>query len=198
MAKYRRSWICQECGHVLNSNQFFHSHMKEFHPNVEYKEKSNIPKSKENITEEDLLCIECGKTCTSAENLRQHIINSHKERTFSCSECFKMFPSNSRLSEHVRRVHLNQKNYACDKCEKRFNKRVKLVQHITAVHDKLKPYLCELCPFECAKVSNLNIHRKKSHRITECTNKTKLIEQVKSGEHPYYDEEKVQLLLVSH
>ena len=75
--------------------------------------------------------------------------------------------------------------------------RNKLVQHTQAIHDKLKPFLCDLCPFECAKCSNLNIHRKKSHGVTETVSKSKLIAQVKNGEHPYYNEEKFQMLLIA-
>ena len=93
---------------------------------------------------------------------------------------------------------MNQRNYECDSCGKRFVNKNKLGQHVQAIHDKLKPYLCELCPFECAKVTNLNIHRKKSHGVQEILNKSKLIAQVKNGEHPYYDEEKFQLLLTAH
>ena len=201
MAKYKKSWVCQECGHVLDSYQAFHSHMKEFHPHVEYKEKSSIPKSNETIKEQkerESLCIQCGKTFRTTKLLNYHVKVSHQERTFSCPECFKMFPSNSRLNKHVRTIHLNQRNYECDSCGKRFVNKNKLGQHVQAIHDKLKPYLCELCPFECAKVTNLNIHRKKSHGVQEILNKSKLIAQVKNGEHPYYDEEKFQLLLTAH
>ena len=206
MAKYKKSWVCQECGHVLNNFQAFHKHMKDNHPYVEYKKSEKYDKylktskSKENNKEQEesgCLCIQCGKTFRNTLGLNHHIKITHQERAFSCPECFKMFPTNSRLNKHVKTIHLNQRNYECDKCGKRFSTNTKLVQHIQAIHDKLKPYLCELCPFECARVTNLNIHRNKSHGVKEIVNKTKLIAQVKRGEHPYYNEEKFQMLLIA-
>ena len=193
--KRKQSWVCQECAQIFISPQGFHTHMREIHPHVEYREKSKKPKVEEN--ESESLCMECGKTFPCLSALNSHVTKSHRNnKTFNCPECLKMFPNNSRLSRHVRIFHLNQRDYECDRCGKRFMDKSKLIQHVTAVHDKLKPYLCDLCPFECSKVGNLNLHRKKQHGA-ETTNKAKLIAQVKDGNHPYYNEESFQLLLVA-
>ena len=60
-----------------------------------------------------------------------------------------------------------------------------------------KLFLCEYCPYECAAILNLNRHRKNVHKALENATKNKLIDDVKNGKHPYYNEEKFQLLLVS-
>ena len=101
------------------------------------------------------------------------------------------------LNKHIKFIHLNHKKYACDWCEKQFRDKERLRNHITAVHDKLKLFLCEYCPYECAAILNLNRHRKNVHKATENATKNKLIDDVKNGKHPYYNEEKFQLLLVS-
>ena len=114
----------------------------------------------------------------------------------SVEECFKVCSSRSKLVEHMRKIHMQIRNHECDKCEKRFFDLEALTRHVTAVHDKLKPFLCEHCPFQCARTSNLNLHRRKSHGATTWMTKARLIEMVKNGEHPYYDDEKFQILLV--
>ena len=203
--------MCQECGKVMNNPWAFQQHMKLHHPLLYpdiAKEKKKEPKTKyktnnrwknRKVEEEgECLCVECGQTLQSLTKLKKHVKTFHVKKTVSCPECFKLFTDNSKLSRHVKLFHLNERNYECDKCEKKFIDNSKLQQHVTAVHDKLKPYLCDLCPYECAKASNLNIHRKKTHGVTENTSKGKLIAQVKSGEHPYYNEEKFQLLLAAH
>ena len=53
------------------------------------------------------------------------------------------------------------------------------------VHDKLKPFYCENCQFRSGTVSNLNIHRAKSHQSPKLSKKN-LIEMVETGQHPHY------------
>ena len=127
--------------------------------------------------------------------MKSHIKSKHTDQSVFCPECSKKCNNKGALRKHIRIVHLNQINYVCDKCDKAFRSRKTMMEHITAVHDKLKPYICEQCPFACAKDGNLNIHRKKSHKSEDYLTKGKLITMVKNGEHPYYDDEKFQLLL---
>jgi len=60
-----------------------------------------------------------------------------------------------------------------------------LRKHISQVHDKLKPFYCENCQFRSGTVSNLNIHRMKSHQSPKLSKKN-LIEMVENGQHPRY------------
>ena len=36
-----------------------------------------------------------------------------------------------------------------------------------SMHHKVKPFMCDVCDFTCAKISNLNIHRRRIHSATE-------------------------------
>ena len=83
--------------------------------------------------------------------------------------------------------------HPCNLCDKGFKDRQRLVEHVTAVHHKIKPYLCDFCNFECAKMNNFNLHRKKSHGA-ENISQTQFVEFVESGKHPYYNQEKIELL----
>ena len=81
----------------------------------------------------------------------------------------------------------------CDQYEWFFNERKKIVEHMVAVHLKVKPFLCEFCNFECARLDNLSLHRKKSHGAVRVT-KLQFLALVESGKHPYYNQEKIELL----
>ena len=195
IAKHKKTWICQECGKVFVNETVFKNHVRENHPNIAVE--GSKRKCKRYKDDGPSMCNECGKTFSKRSLLSDHIFRNHQKRTYDCPECSKQFPTRPYLNRHIRNSHLEQRNYACDKCEKQFREKKRLMVHITAVHDKLKPFLCEYCPYECAAVSNLNLHRKKVHKATENTTKKKLINDVKNGQHPYYNEEKFQLLLVA-
>ena len=104
------------------------------------------------------------------------------------------FKSKAFLRKHIRNIHLDHRSHPCTMCEKSFKDKKTLLKHTIAIHDKVKPFLCELCNFESARIDNLNLHRRKSHGA-ENMSKTKFKEMVEKGEHPYYDKEKIQLLL---
>ena len=84
-----------------------------------------------------------------------------------------------------RMTHDPRKQHKCDRCEKSFMRPVDLRKHISQVHDKLKPFYCESCQFRSGTVSNLNIHRMKSHNSPKLSKKN-LIEMVETGQHPHY------------
>ena len=84
-----------------------------------------------------------------------------------------------------RMTHDPRKQHKCERCEKSFMRPVDLRKHISQVHDKLKPFYCENCQFRSGTVSNLNIHRMKSHNSPKLSKKN-LIEMVETGQHPYY------------
>ena len=112
-------------------------------------------------------------------------MQTHSQEQFPCSECGRLFKTTVHLRRHVRFMHLKEKTAQCDQCDKRFPDLSKLRTHISSVHTKVKPYVCELCGFKCARVDNLNIHRKKSHGITETISRATLEKMVANGEHPY-------------
>ena len=210
MAKHQKTYVCQDCGKFFHNKQFFNNHMREVHPNSlssterchicgkSYK-KGTLKVHLQRHEKCDSLCIECGKTLPNKISLETHIRNNHRKEPVRCPECPtpRFFPTKSELAKHVRKIHLALKLYPCDMCDKHFANNQRLVQHKTAIHYKLKPFLCEFCNFECARKCNLNLHRRKSHNATENMTKAKLIKMAESGEHPYYNKEKLQMLLVA-
>ncbi|XP_052870699.1 zinc finger protein 90-like [Anopheles cruzii] len=76
------------------------------------------------------------------QNIKEHMQNKHKERTFCCEECGKRFPFQTRLNAHVRKLH-SAKDVPCDQCDKAFSKYT-IEDHKRAVHGA--GFICEHCP----------------------------------------------------
>lgn len=203
--KHQKTEVCQQCGKLFTNMQSFNYHMRESHPDVissgekceicgkNYKNIMSLKSHMKTHEQCESLCIECGKSFKNKVCLQTHINLHHRNKPVSCPECFKILPNNAKLAKHVRTIHLKQKLHPCNLCDKGFKDRQRLVEHVTAVHHKIKPYLCDFCNFECAKMNNFNLHRKKSHGA-ENISQTQFVEFVESGKHPYYNQEKIELL----
>merc|ERR1719450_957805 len=136
-----------------------------------------------------VFALNVAKLIQAKKALQDHIRDSHQNKVFTCSECFRTFPKKTYLTKHVRKIHLGERLYPCELCDKRFKDKFTLGKHTTSVHDKVKPFLCELCNFECSRLDNLNLHRKKSHGVPVKLSKSRIIEMVEHGDHLYYDKE---------
>ena len=77
------------------------------------------------------------------------------------------------------------KEKMCDQCDKSFADARHLREHVLAIHDKLKPFGCEICDFKCARIDNLNTHRKKSHGIVHKLTRAEHDDWVMKGKHPF-------------
>ncbi|XP_052870701.1 zinc finger protein 567-like [Anopheles cruzii] len=84
----------------------------------------------------------CGVCAEVHQNIKEHIQNKHKERTFCCEECGKRFPFQARLKAHIRKMH-TAKDVPCDQCDKSFSKYT-IEDHKRAVHGA--GFICEHCP----------------------------------------------------
>ena len=73
----------------------------------------------------------------------------------------------------------------CNQCDKSFADDRHLREHVMAIHDKLKPFGCEICDFKCARIDNLNTHRKKIHGIDNKLTRAQHDTWIVQGKHPY-------------
>ena len=129
-----------------------------------------------------VLCGVCGK---SVVELARHM-EVHSTTWFPCVECGKQYKTTKQMRRHVLRMHSDKKKqHKCQTCDKAFWEPSDLKKHVSQIHDKLKPFNCEVCQFRTATISNLNIHRKKSHERPSISRKS-LIELVETGQHPFY------------
>ena len=204
MNTHMKTHVCQVCGQTFSTRQGFDLHMREAHENVLSDKMQTCPtcgKSFKNLDNhmkthetETSLCVHCGKTFKNKVRLKTHIMLIHKQKEVVCSVCQNVFQSRRKLARHVKLHHLNIRAYQCELCSKCFPEKSKLTKHIMAVHDKIKPYVCEICGFKCARVDNLNLHRRKSHNEQQYLSREMLKLLVEKGEHPYCDAEYLPLL----
>lgn len=66
----------------------------------------------------------------SHKNRHQFEVHGMPCRTYKCETCNRVFYRNSKLSEHVKRLHLKLKNYLCEMCDKEFCTKGELTMHM--------------------------------------------------------------------
>ena len=94
-------------------------------------EKKNMKKNhlKEAI---NLICTECGKTFRREATLRTHM-QVHKEESYQCSLCDKVYDSAYKMKEHRRKIHRPKVN--CPICQKEFAQKQNVKKHVASAHN---------------------------------------------------------------
>ncbi|XP_065358105.1 zinc finger protein 484 [Calliphora vicina] len=62
-------------------------------------------------------CVECSKTFSNANSLRQHKITHTEERKHHCSLCQRTFKRRNGLLQHLKGFHLQVKPFCCPVCK---------------------------------------------------------------------------------
>ena len=195
-------FICEDCGRSFTHNRYLENHMVAIHNShintvpchicgKFFKEQFNLEIHIKNIHERSkaaVLCGVCGKTFKCNADMLSHMESFHsEEKNYKCKDCEAEFKTKKSLMRHIRKLHLKlrEKTETCSQCQKTFYTLPQLKKHISDVHDKIKAFHCEECQFQCARMDNLNLHRRKSHNKKNLT-KTMLISMVENDEHPFY------------
>ncbi|XP_011504880.1 PREDICTED: fez family zinc finger protein 1-like [Ceratosolen solmsi marchali] len=104
-------------------------------------------------------CSECGKVFNAHYNLTRHMPVHTGARPFVCKICGKGFRQASTLCRH-KIIHTAEKPHKCQTCGKAFNRSSTLNTH-TRIHANYKPFVCEFC--------GKGFHQKgnyKNHKLT--------------------------------
>ncbi|XP_073467915.1 LOW QUALITY PROTEIN: uncharacterized protein [Aquarana catesbeiana] len=109
-------------------------------------------------TEKSFSCTECGKCFPSKSKLNVHIRSHTGEKPYSCPECGKCFSGKSNLYTH-QRSHTGEKPYSCPEYGKCFSGKSNLYTHIRS-HTGEKPYSCLECRKCFSNRSSLNRHQR--------------------------------------
>lgn len=86
-------------------------------------------------------CNECDDSFALLGEFRAHITESHSDtKDLRCTECYKVFPSATELSQHVKLEH----RLECEVCMKTFSRLAYLQAHIE-VHNGQSLFNCRYC-----------------------------------------------------
>lgn len=163
------NYICDVCGTSFQGENHLRMHTRYYHKqggyNCEYCESSFATLSKKSQHEKTVhlvklsTCSLCPETFKSSYLKRLHLANVHsvEEMKVKCPYCPKVYPQESIMSRHMRRVHLREKNVECDVCGDKFFGSYDLKLHMLK-HNGEKKFVCDTCGKKFSKKSNLNTH----------------------------------------
>ena len=89
-------------------------------------------------------CLDCGKTCCTAGDMKRHIKHAHSDEGFvTCQICDKRFEYKQNVERHMREMHGGER-HGCEKCPATFLRKSDLEAHIKeGTH--FVSYHCKLC-----------------------------------------------------
>ncbi|KPJ01311.1 Zinc finger protein 425 [Papilio xuthus] len=163
------NYICDICGtsfqgenHLKMHNRYYH---KEggyacVHCGITLTTLSKKISHEKNVHMVNLsTCPHCPETFKSPYFKKLHLANVHgvEELKIKCPYCSKVYPQESIMSRHMRRVHLREKNVECEICGDKFFGPYDVKLHMLK-HNGDKKFICSVCGKKFSKKNNLNTH----------------------------------------
>ena len=134
----------------------FESHITSVHQQTKLKKLKEV-----NINQ----CLECKKTFSNKQHLKQHLIGVHK-KSFCCHKCGISVSRKEALEEHLL-LHDGIKSSQCDLCDKSYTSEMRLKQHKRLAHrDRVQDKICHICSKAYSKNWILKQHIQKAQTTT--------------------------------
>ena len=148
------SFVCPECGKTFKNRGSLKPHMA-LHKGVKnihcdecdqsfYTTSALLShKMRQHDDQAEVICPECGKTCSNKYTLKRHMIRHTGERQFKCEweGCGKSFYDSQVLKVHEK-LHLDLKEFQCSLCPKQFRQSQHLVVHMKRHQGVRKIFVC--------------------------------------------------------
>lgn len=136
------------------------------------KESTNKDLWREHISSHFVDCHECGITFQSDKRLKQHINKVHSVKTYLCPECNDNFKTSTHKLKHLRLCHSDKyPQFTCSLCKLSFVQKNKLTEHLLKLHLKEKNFLCSDCGQSFFFKKQLRKHRLQhsTERLFKCS-----------------------------
>jgi len=172
-------YSCDQCQSSFTNNWSLTRHKKSIHEGVKLHSCNQCEKSfyaigelnrhlRKHTGEKPYTCNQCNKSFSSTNGLRIHRRSHTGEKPFKCNHCEKSFAQQSHLSEHVKRIHTEEReSFQCDECEKSFFYKESLQRH-KRTHTEKKPtkvyYTCDECQKTFERKYALDVHILRIHK----------------------------------
>lgn len=140
--------ICETCGEEFRTKLGMERHVKK-HMGLNPIERVQCPI--------------CRKWVNGNPNLKAHIKTVHNEedQRIPCDVCQQIYPNARAMTNHKRRVHIEEK-FECEFCGKKFKRKIYLKEH-RASHTGQSLYSCSVCGMTTNSNANLYSHKKSKH-----------------------------------
>ncbi|XP_045456948.1 zinc finger protein 665-like [Melitaea cinxia] len=158
--------VCAHCGLTFRGHPNYRAHMSRYHRskacqcpdcNMEFWNLEKLARHRANIHgTKKYKCPQCVEKFITQHLMRKHQIIVHGFG-HKCPYCSKMFTRNSHMKNHVRRLHLKEKNVECTVCKEKFFDRALLNVHMVK-HLGERNYHCDVCGKKFLWKKNLRGH----------------------------------------
>lgn len=145
--------VCVYCGQTFRNTPSYRGHLARYHRGSECKcpdcdlafpniakltaHRANVHGTK------TFKCSKCSEKFATVYLRQKHLIDAHGSG-HKCSFCDRLFARNSYMKDHVRRLHLKEKNVECSVCKEKFFDKTRLNIHMVK-HIGERNYHCDIC-----------------------------------------------------
>ncbi|XP_063632198.1 zinc finger protein 26-like [Cydia splendana] len=145
--------ICVYCGQAFRSTPSYRGHLARYHrPNsckcpdcdLVFPNPPKLTTHRANAHgAKAFKCSKCSERFATQYLRQKHLIDAHGSG-HKCSYCDRMFARNSYMKDHIRKLHLKEKNVECSVCKEKFFDKTRLNIHMVK-HIGERNYHCDIC-----------------------------------------------------
>lgn len=138
---------CDQCARAFPSAKMLRCHIRSSHE----------------VSDDPVICQECGESFRNKEKLRMHWSHKHtKKRILQCKFCDYSTTAATQLKEHER-THTGEKPETCAFCGQGFSSK-RTRQNHERLHTGEKPYACRYCDQAFVQRTSVNVHVQTHHK----------------------------------
>ncbi|KAG7298336.1 hypothetical protein JYU34_017939 [Plutella xylostella] len=104
-------------------------------------------------------CPQCDETFANYYQRNRHMLTEHNKNAanYNCNICERVFLMKSKLTSHIKKVHLMERNHVCNECGHTFFWKRCLEEHMIK-HKGERIYQCNVCTKAYARKKTLREH----------------------------------------